>query len=199
MKTQNLYFIASLSILIPITGRLGFGIVILLGLISINIFSALLLLLLKKLKIEEFETPLHIFSVIALTIIFKELLRCFSPILSFNIHFSLYLVCFSSFLFLSDSKNETKLNLSYFLGIIKKSFLFSLFGLFFIALREYAAYASLSVPIKEGLYVISLPAIHLFNGSFFWSSTAFALVLLAIILIVVSTFQKAHLIKRISK
>lgn len=190
MKGKNIFFIASVSILIPATGRLGYGIILLIGLISINYFSSLLYIAFRKCDVGSFETPLQIFTTIAVTIIFKECVRYYSPILSFNLHFSFYLVCFSSFLFTSQIKIEEEAYAIYLFSVLKQSLAFSFFGLFFFSLREYVAYASLSLPITQGLKIILIPAVHLFNGSFLWSSTAFALVLMAIILIVVSAFQK---------
>jgi hypothetical protein len=190
LKGKNIFFIASVSILIPATGRLGYGIILLIGLISINCISSLLYIVFKKCDVGSFETPLQIFTTIAVTIIFKECVRYYSPILSFNLHFSFYLVCFSSFLFTSQIKIEQEAYAIYLFSVLKQSLAFSFFGLFFFSLREYVAYASLSLPITQGLKIILIPAVHLFNGSFLWSSTGFALVLMAIILIVVSAFQK---------
>lgn len=196
MKQKSLFFIASLSILVPATARLGYGIVLLLGFVLINIFSAFLFMLLKKLNIENFELPLKIFSIIAITIIFKECVRYYSPIISFNVHFSLYLLTFNSFLFLMQSEDKGSVSIVY---LLKQSFKFFVFGLVFFMIREYAAYASISFPLTEGLYILRLPSVHLFNSSFLWSSTAFALTLLAITLIIIISFfqKKNNIAKRI--
>ncbi len=181
-KSPVFVFIAgTLSFLVPTAGRFAYGIILVIGLFFITFFTSLCKALCHLLSLDEYIVPLSLVFLSIFTVLYKQILTMYSPIIAFTLDFSLYLTSFSS-LMLGFIYSETKDTLSFLGKNMKHAFFFSLFALFFYLLRDYFGYGTITLPAREGLLSYSLPSFHFFEHSFFWSSIPFALLFLALLL-----------------
>ncbi|HOS29752.1 MAG TPA: Rnf-Nqr domain containing protein [Treponemataceae bacterium] len=197
-KSPVFVFIAgALSLLVPTTGRFAYGIVLVLALLFITFFTSLCRSLCHKLALDEFIVPVCLIFLSVCTVLFKQILMLFSPILAFTLDFSLYLASLSSLILgfvFSDYSNGT---LAFLGSNMKHAFLFSLFALFFYFFRDYFGYGTFTLPAREGIIAYNLPSFHFFEHSFFWSSIPFALLFLSLLLAIFTLVnRKFDIIRR---
>ncbi|HPX27695.1 MAG TPA: hypothetical protein PLG87_12890, partial [Treponemataceae bacterium] len=88
-KSPVFVFIAgALSLLVPTTGRFAYGIVLVLALLFITFFTSLCRALCHKLALDEFIVPVSLIFLSVCTVLFKQILILYSPILAFTLDFS---------------------------------------------------------------------------------------------------------------
>lgn len=141
-KSLYIYIAAYLAILIPLPGRFVFGVTLMLELILLSIFGTLINSLIKKLKIEEINSVVMMVTLIAIAIIYRQVLIITYSEIALTLGFYIYLPAISMFLIhyiFSDSNMSLlqKLNAN-----ILKSLLFAICGIFFFLFRDIAGYGT---------------------------------------------------------
>lgn len=181
-KSPVFVFIAgALSLLVPTTGRFAYGIILVIGLLFITLFTSLCKSLCHSASLDEFIVPVSLVFLSVFTVLYKQLVTIYSPIIAFTLDFSIYLASLSS-LMLGFIFSETEDTMSFLGKNLKHALLFSLFALFFYLLRDYFGYGTITLPARDGLRIYNLPYVHFLDHSFFWSSIPFALLFLALLL-----------------
>ncbi len=182
-KSPVFVFIAgALSLLVPTTGRFAYGLILASGLVFITFFASLFKIVCHSLSLDEFSPPVSLAVLSILTVLFKQLVTMYSPIIAFTLDFSFYLISLSSLLLGFIFSEYSQGAASYVSKNMKNAALFSLFALFFYFMRDYFGYGSITIPLRSGLAVYTLPSFQFLIHSFFWSSIPFALLFLAFLL-----------------
>ncbi len=163
MKEKNFlyeFLLASFAMIVPFPGRFAYGIILVIVLafemLSISLFKQLV----KKLSLDNMLSILTAVLLISESIIFKQFLIMYSPILALTLSFDIYFPAVSAFIisrltaddsksmnveFISDTiVTETKLNM-------EKTLRFSILALFIFAFRDIFGYGTLTLPARKGL------------------------------------------------
>lgn len=198
-----LYIILSLGLLVPVPGRLAYGIV-LLFLLNIVLFAGVLFKqLIKIMKIEEFHSVLMAAFLIGICIIYKQLLILLSPVMALTLGFSIYIPAVSSFLlgYLGEQNDKTlKVEM---LDSMTKSGKFSLYGFFFFFIRDVFGYGTITFPMLNDVFIVNVFNVGTgYMGSFF-ASIPGALVLTAVFVVflnfIKSKFEIVQLVEDVNK
>jgi hypothetical protein len=187
MKKNNLYaYIAvSLAILVPVPGRFACGIILMIAVNFFMLTGTLFRKLIYKLSLQNLQPILIAIFLMAMAIIYKQLLILYSPVLALVLGLSLYMCAISSFMIgcLYEKSegtlaSELKVNMS-------QSGAFTVFSLLYFLFRDIFGYGTITFPEKNGFYSLVLFSDKLyFSPSIFWASVPGALVLTAIILVI---------------
>lgn len=201
-KNKTYFFIAAmLAIFVPAPGRFAYAIVLLL-LFNIQIATLTFFYHISSLlKIEKFRNVLMVLELIFVTILFKQLLILFCPIMAFTLGFCIYLPALSTvaiqFLFEKRNKNLS----AHFLEGISKSLVFSGYSLLFFLLREILGFATISFPGFKHIIIVHLPIdIMTVSAGAFFSTIPGSLSMIAILLaIYIFVSKKFEIIKNMKK
>lgn len=178
------YTAVALTILVPVAGRFGYGIVLLLALNLFMIIGTLFRKLMGKLHLESLQPVLIAVLLISCAIMYKQLLILYSPVLALVLGFSIYLTAISSFMIGSLYEKSTRPLKDDLVANLKESGQFSLYGLLFFLFRDIFGYGTLSLPVRSGLYTLNIKFTeNLFSMGVLWASIPGALLLTAILLI----------------
>mgnify|MGYP000990770829 CR=1 FL=1 len=185
-KIFIMYIASILAVLIPVPGRLAYGIILAFTFIVLFFSSILLNFLLDKyieLPIKWIITPL--FFVFIVTVI-QCLLSIFLPVLSMQISFVLYIQVFSFYMINilkniqgSTLKERIKSQLPQCIWYTVSALLFSL-------IRDILGYGTITFPSSKGLYSIKLFSVQSFPLMNFFASIPGAAILSALILLFIS-------------
>lgn len=189
-KSHIVYMAASISILLPATGRFAIGIIICVAMLFITFFGTIFNRIIRNLVSKDSAIFYQFVISILLCTIFNQLLTLFSPVLSIYMGFTIYLVAFSSMIigfFASDNQKDFSDVLSH--NIIN-TLKFCLLTLFFFFLRDYIGYSTFTLPSPFGFIEYKLPSLHQYYKSFFWGSIPCAIVLLALSLSLITFINR---------
>lgn len=160
-KNFFIYIAAFLAILIPLPGRFVYGFTIAVEMIFLVLFGTLINHLVNRLKIETLRTVTVLYSFIALTVLYRQIIAIICPEVALVLSFSFYLPTISLFLVGTIFKNERnslktelKTNMRDVLTISAAGLIFSLF-------RDISGYGSftffgLNHQVHEYLLVSSI-------------------------------------------
>lgn len=142
MKSKSffLYLAAFLVLLIPSPGRFVYGFTLMIELFFLTTLGTLVLILIKKLKLIELKTVLLLFSLIVITVIFRQIFILLYPEVVLTLGFIIYLPAISTFLicFLSERQEfETNEN-------IIRAVIFFVFGTLFFLFRDVVGYGTIT-------------------------------------------------------
>lgn len=164
MRTQQMekdvsftFLLASFALLIPFPGRLAYGILLVI-LLNVQMLSVTFFRVLVELvHLDDLLSVLTAAMLICESIIFKQLLALYSPLMALTLSFVIYLPAVSSFIISrlkpvdakTDCWSETKGNLRYSLS-------FSGIALAFFLVRDIVGYGTISLPGRNELVCITL-------------------------------------------
>lgn len=143
-KAFFLYLAAFLVLLIPSPGRFVYGFTLMIELFFLTTLGTLVLILIKKLKLVELKTVLLLFSLIVITVIFRQIFILLYPEVVLNLGFIIYLPAISTFLicFLSERQDfETK---QLIIENIIRAVIFFVFGTLFFLFRDVVGYGTIT-------------------------------------------------------
>lgn len=193
MKKNELYVYTALSLatLVPVPGRLAYGIVIIVMLYLLSLLG----ILFKQFVSMFFEYGLRSVLIAAMLIstclLVRQILIIISPITAFILGINIYVPALTAFI-LGNLYRHSGLKLSEMLNhSLGKCISFSIFALFFFIIREIISYGTISLPCASGLIefqIINENSLS-FMG-FFWGSMPGAVVLLAIMIAVIASAMK---------
>lgn len=185
MKKNDIYsyITASLAILIPVQGRFGYGLLLILAL---NIFLVLGILVRKLLEIFKLQDFLPVITgvfLVSIAVLFKQILIFYSPVNALVLSFSIYMTAVSTYLtsFIYN-KPEKTLKEDIIFNMLKSRD-FSIFALIFFLFRDIFGYGTITFPVYSGLKSIVLfKSKNNFSFGTFWASIPGAVFLFAIMI-----------------
>ncbi len=179
------YVPVSFLILIPLPGRLAYGLVAIFLLYLFSIFAVIFKEISSRFFTEDFSCVIVSVLLISLCILFRQFLILFSPVLAFVIGLSFFMIAFASFI-ISDIYSPKIRSLSSSLSSsFSRCTVFSVFALVFFILKDVLGYGSLSLPSSTGILEISLFK----SGLPFFASIPGSIFLLFIFIVVFSIVQ----------
>ena len=144
MKRRSVYvFLAtSLAILIPSPGRFVYGFVLILELNLLMLIGTLMISLVKKIKLEELISVVVLFTMLASTVLFRQIFVILQPEIILTLGYIIYLIPLSLFMigyiFTDTDKKlveRLKFNMIHVLT-------YSIFALLFFLIRDMAGYGT---------------------------------------------------------
>lgn len=194
MKNSKLvyYFIASsLAILVPVPGRLAYGIIVLVLFNMQMLFTSFIFHAVEHLKLQFLRNSIITFSLIAITIFYRQILIIYCPIAAFTLGFCIYLPALTSvvieFFFTEYQKGVKK----HSLFTMKKSLSISAFCIVYFLFRDIAGFGTVTLPAWKKIVVFHLPFnLETTDASIFLATIPGSLVLISVILCVYIIFNK---------
>ena len=147
---KNLYFVfiaASFALLSAVPGRLAYGLPLIIELNLLMAASRAFYSFVKKFDMGNLSDILAVSFIVFMTILFKQFLILFSPVIALTLSFCLYIPALSVFLLASVFQNQQNSTASFFETMVW----FSVFALLFFLLRDILGYGTLSLPIPNGI------------------------------------------------
>ncbi|MBO7121944.1 MAG: hypothetical protein J6V90_01520 [Treponema sp.] len=147
---KNLYFVfiaASFALLAVAPGRLAYGLPLIIELNVLMAASRAFHSFVKKFDMGSLTDILTVSFIVFLTILFKQVLILFSPVIALTLSFCLYIPALSVFLLASVFQNQQTSTS----GAFESTVWFSVFALLFFLLRDILGYGTLSLPIPNGI------------------------------------------------
>lgn len=152
---RNLYFVfiaASLALLVSAPGRLAYGLPLVLELNLLAFGATAFNSIMKKVDLGPLRDILTLSFIIFLTILYRQFLALYSPVLALALSFTIYLPAASAFLLgcvYSEQANPVGKNAS----VCAK---FSVFAAIFFLLRDILGYGTISLPARNAIREIVL-------------------------------------------
>ncbi|MBR5964894.1 MAG: hypothetical protein IK015_02080 [Treponema sp.] len=147
---KNIYFIfiaASFALLAAAPGRLAYGLPLIIELNILMAAAKAFYSFAKKIDMGGLTEILTVSFVIFMTILFKQILILFSPVIALTLSFCIYIPALSVFLLASIFQSQQNAEGS---GL-KSTLWFSVFALLFFLLRDILGYGTLSLPVPNGI------------------------------------------------
>lgn len=185
-----MYIAVSLVMLVPVPGRLYYGIPVI---IVLNLLMVLTTLFSKFMDFFKFYTlkPICILlMLVGITIFARQLLILYSPMIALTMGFIIYMPAIAVLMlgrFFDNRGMQLKMALS---GNIRESGFFSIYAFVFFLLRDIVGYGTISFPIPSGIFKLELPTLSYFSPFTFWASIPGALVLSGLLLAALSFIRK---------
>lgn len=117
-KALSVYMAATCAMMVVAPGRLACGIILAIEICILLFSGTLFRALCRKFKIQSIQQPVVLSSIVFMTIIIRQLIMLFMPLMAMQLGFVIYLPAISTFttVFLLDEKNyslpeELKLNM----------------------------------------------------------------------------------------
>lgn len=168
-KKFLIYIGTTLAIVLPFPGRIAYGIF---ALLHFNVSVVLLTLMfyaINLLNVKFLRLGICSLELVALTILYKQLLVIFCPVAALTIGFSFYLPAVSAVvitIFNLRIKNSIKESC---LDKLKKSLSISVFCFIIFVLRDILGFGTITLPNWQSLLVIKIPEIPFLAGNSFMS------------------------------
>jgi hypothetical protein len=187
MKNNNKIFacLAScLAIILPVPGRIVFGIFVLIHFILTVMLTTLLSHAIRQLKMESLRLGIIALEITGFTVLYQQFLNAVCPLAAFTLGFAIYLPSISAVILTilsAQSFTSVKENLA---SKILESLHVSAFCIVMFILRDILGFGTVTLPVWKDIYVIKLP-VFLKSVSF---CSFFATVPGALIITVLSLF-----------
>lgn len=168
-KKFLIYIGTTLAIVLSFPGRIAYGIF---ALLHFNVSVVLLTLMfyaINLLNVKFLRLGICSLELVALTILYKQLLVIFCPVAALTIGFSFYLPAVSAVvitIFNLRIKNSIKESC---LDKLKKSLSISAFCFIIFILRDILGFGTITLPKWQSLLVIKIPEIPFLTGNSFMS------------------------------
>ncbi|MBO4729267.1 MAG: hypothetical protein J5631_12645 [Spirochaetaceae bacterium] len=200
---KNYYYIyiaAALSIIIPFPPRFAYGIVAIL-LLNLLIYGGFgIKVFAEKFNLQPMLTSMLVFSIIALTGIYKQLLILYAPSIAFTSGLALYLTAFSSYIYGNVLDTVGLSPVEHIIRTSKRTGLFSGLVLLFFLLRDILAFGSITLPAPKGIKVITLFKVGEVYPLHFLATIPGTLIVLGLIFALFSYInRKLMILRRVSK
>jgi len=150
---------ATLAITLAVPGRLAFGLFVLVHFNFLIVITTLLMHCIRFLKLESIRVGILALEIIALTILFKQLLIIFCPVAALTLGFSIYMPSISAvILTIISSKNLQSLKEDVF-GKFKEALNVSIFCFIIFFIKDIFGFGTITLPFWKNLLVINLPVL----------------------------------------
>ena len=176
-NTIFMYIAVSLVMLVPVPGRLYYGVPVVIVLNLLMVLTTLFSKLMDHFKFFSLKPACVLLMLVGLTIFSRQLLILYSPVTALTMGFICYMPTIAVLMlgrFFDNRGMHLKTALK---GNMRESGLFSIYALVFFLLRDVVGYGTISLPIPSGIFKFELPTIAYFSPFTFWASIPGALVL----------------------
>ncbi|MCR4940626.1 MAG: hypothetical protein K5930_11050 [Treponemataceae bacterium] len=180
-KSIFMFTTAILCFIVPLPSRFAYTLVMLLAINFIMLTGTTLKVFIGKLNLQNLEPLLLIVFIISMTILFKQLLILFSPIIAFTIGFVIYLAPASAFLNGHILEPKEKYTGNIFSINMRNAGIISAIASIVSIIREFLAYGSFSLPFRDGIHIYKYPFVKTTTLSFFFSTISGAFVLTGLV------------------
>lgn len=147
---KNVYFVfiaASFALLAAAPGRLAYGLPLIIELDILFFATKAFYSFVKKIEMGSLAEILALAFIVFMTILFKQVLILFSPVIALTLSFCLYIPALSVFLLSSVFQGQANAD-----GVsFEPTLLFSAFALLFFLLRDVLGYGTISLPVSNGI------------------------------------------------
>ncbi len=147
---KNVYFVfiaASFALLAAAPGRLAYGLPLIIELDILFFAAKAFYSFVKKIEMGSLAEILALAFIVFMTILFKQVLILFSPVIALTLSFCLYIPALSVFLLASVFQGQASADGASF----EPALLFSAFALLFFLLRDVLGYGTISLPVSNGI------------------------------------------------
>ncbi len=190
-KLAYYYIASSLAILVPVPGRLAYGIFVLF-LFNIQMFSVSFVFhAVEHMNLQALKNSIIAFALIAITVFYKQLLVIFCPPAALTLGFCIYLPALTSAViefFFTEYQKGIK---AHVFSTMKKSLAMSAFCLVCFLLRDVVGFGTVTLPSWKKIAVFHLPfATQSVGASVFAATIPGSLVLISVLLSLFIFFNK---------
>lgn len=147
---KSIYFIfiaASFALLVSASGRLAYGLVLIVEMNLLVLASVAFAAFVKRFEFGNLRKVVMLSFVIFATVLFRQILVFFSPVIVLTLGFVIFLPPVSVFLFGNVFAERTP----YPSDALRQSLVFSAFALVFFFLRDLLGFGTISFPMPNGI------------------------------------------------
>lgn len=147
---KRIYFIfiaASFALLVSASGRLAYGLVLIVEMNLLVLASASFAAFVRRFEFGNLRKVVMLSFVIFATVLFRQILILFSPVIALTLGFVIFLPPVSVFLFGNVFAERTP----YPSDALRQSLVFSAFALVFFFLRDLLGFGTISFPMPNGI------------------------------------------------
>ncbi|MCR4580437.1 MAG: hypothetical protein K5681_08825 [Treponema sp.] len=195
------YLPLNLALLIPFPGRFVYGLIIMLEMLLITLTGTLVNALVNKLKLKELKTVIILLTMIATTILFRQILVVTYTEIALTLGYLIYLPPVSLFLIqviYSDLENPLAKRLK---TNIIQTLLFSLNALFLFLFRDLAGFGTFTFFSKNHMIyekvLFDSDTVGIF--SFFATLPGVMIITACLLFLNIFTHEKIKILKRVEK
>ena len=193
-NTILMYLALTLAVLIPVPGRLAYGLLIIIGINLLMLTAVTANKLIDSINLNTLKTVLIIFLMVCISIIFRQIIILISPVCALTMGITIYFPIAAVFI-IGNFFNHADISLADSLKInMKDTLFFSVYALLFFIVREIAGYGTISFPAHLGLAKILFPQIMKITPNIFWATIPGGIVLSGIFLGLVTLVKNKFLI-----
>ena len=189
-KDIYLFITAIISVMIPVPANFAYIILILFNLNIIVLVGTGAKILIRKLSLGNLDKPLLLVFIVSLTIILKQLIVFYSPVIALTLSLAVYITPFATFLTGNLISNDTEDSKKLFKNNEITIGMFTLATLLISLLREILAYGTLSLPGRNGIIIFKTIFNKIGLYSFFWGTIPGLFIISGVILAVVTFIQR---------
>ena len=185
-----MYIAVSLVMLVPVPGRLYYGIPVIMVLNLLMVLTTLFSKFMDFFKFYTLKPICILLMLVGITIFARQLLILYSPMIALTMGFIIYMPAIAVLMlgrFFDNRGMQLKMALS---GNMRESGFFSIYAFVFFLLRDIVGYGTISFPIPSGIFKLELPTLSYFSPFTFWASMPGALVLSGLLLAALSFIRK---------
>ena len=158
-NTIFMYIAVSLVMLVPVPGRLYYGVPVVIVLNLLMVLTTLFSKLMDHFKFFSLKPVCVLLVLVGLTIFSRQLLILYSPVTALTMGFICYMPTIAVLMlgrFFDNRGMHLKTALK---GNMRESGLFSIYALVFFLLRDVVGYGTISFPVPSGIFKFELPTI----------------------------------------
>ncbi|MBD5435973.1 MAG: hypothetical protein HDR36_05635 [Treponema sp.] len=147
---KRIYFIfiaASFALLVSAPGRLAYGLVLIVEMNLLVLASASFAAFVRRFEFGNLRKVVMLSFVIFATVLFRQILILFSPVIALTLGFVIFLPPVSVFLFGNVFAERTPIPSD----ALRQSLVFSAFALVFFFLRDLLGFGTISFPLPNGI------------------------------------------------
>ncbi len=189
-NTIFMYIAVSLVMLVPVPGRLYYGIPVIVVLNLLMAATTLFSKLMDFLRLYAIKPASVLLMLVGMTVLARQFLILYSPVTALTMGFIFYMPAVSVLMLGRFFDNRGMAWRTALAGNMRESGLFSIYGLVFFLLRDIVGYGTISFPVPSGIVKLELPSIAYFSPFVFWASIPGALVLAGCLLSALSFVRK---------
>ncbi|WP_191014166.1 hypothetical protein [Treponema zioleckii] len=195
------YIAANLAMFVPVPGRMAYGIILILLFNIQMLFVTLLLHALRHMNLTNLRNTLVAVEIIAFTILYKQLLIIFCPVIALTLGFAIYLPTLSSLAFEFFFLKEFGHLKAHFIEILKMCGIITLNTLVYFLLRDLIGFGTLTLPAWKRMLVLNLPySLETTSAGVFFATVPGSLCLVSILLVFLAYIRtKFSILKNLPK
>lgn len=151
------YTAACMAIILPIPGRIAYGLYAIISFNIVLIVTTLLLHVINHLKLEPVRIGIIGMELIAITVLLKQLLIIFCPIAALTIGYSLYLPAVSSVVLTLIVSHQNRSLKEDCIAKLWAGLSISGICMLLFVMRDIFGFGTITLPAWKKLYIIKLP------------------------------------------